>query len=585
MTRLLLSIFFIILLASGILVFKFGYSFALISWHVLVMTAVSIGVAIASYAVFLLVHKKRSGRILIQVLPFLYWAFVLLFYALVLGSNYFWGNTITFEILKNYLVNLGTFLNVLPIEKWILVTAIILFFLLVVLSFLLVRFRPTGKIFRFTGKLKQVRPVYIAGSAAVVILAAFLLRGNLMNAKRVLQFNQEPFVYFMLGPMWEIHSDQLLLTQPARTQADVDCINAVSVKEKNGRVAIVILVDALRSDHLPMYGYHRNTAPFLDSLFKSGKLTYVPHSFSGSTNTIGGVSSLFFSREWDSLNLTQLNLMQYFKLSGYKTYAYLTGYHSGWYGLSAMYRNSCDYFYESTSEYGKAVDDDLVTVAEFESRLPEQNSFIYFHLLSAHDVGTREEQFRKFLPDKIGLQTSGYEPVVNHYDNGIMQADYAISRIFRHLEKNALLNNATIYIVGDHGNLFGEEGLYGHAGGLHPKLLEVPMLIYDPQSATPATRNIASIMDVAPSITQRFFNDVPGCWEGHSLFQESTDSTYGFKVTAATVKTSLYTGEIEQHKDSLTLQIFDKQRKPVKSYSKLLNEDWKVLKENGEAIP
>lgn len=586
MRRYLLSVLAVVLTSTAILFFHFGYSGLLMLSHVWMMLTLSLVVAASAYVVYFIFRNKQLGKLLANLIPFLFWLFVLFFYMLVLGSNYFWGNTITFEILQNYLANLSHFLNVLPIEKWILVTAIIVFFVIIIAWYWFIRFKPSDRVIRFQERLKQISLLRIGAAVVIALAALFLLLGPIMEIKRYMHFNQEPFVYFTLGPMWAVHSEALFLTQPAKTQSDVDCINAIGLKEKNGRTAIVILVDALRADHLPMYGYQRNTAPFMDSLFRSGKLSYIPHSFSGSSNTIGGVSSLFFSREWDSLNLTQLNLMQYFKRSGYKTYAYLTGYHSGWYGLSAMYRNNCDYFYESTSEYGKAIDDDLITVAEFESTKPEANSFLYFHLLSVHDIGTRDDRFRKFMPDKIGLTTSGYEPVVNHYDNGVLQADYAISRIFQHLQKNGLLDDATIYIVGDHGNLLGEDGRHGHSGGLHPKLLEVPILIYDAQLNESPARNVASIMDVAPSLTKRFFNDVPDCWQGTSIYDSTADGTYHFNTSASTAtKTDLYRGKVELKGDSLTLRIFDKQWNPVKFYQKINQIDWKSINEKGEVVP
>ncbi|MCR6720918.1 MAG: hypothetical protein NVV59_11630 [Chitinophagaceae bacterium] len=143
-----------------------------------------------------------------------------------------------------------------------------------------------------------------------------------------------------------------------------------------------------------------------------------------------------------------------------------------------------------------------------------------------------------------------------------------------------MLENVTIYIVGDHGNLLGEDGRYGHSDGLHPKLLEVPILVYDAQLRDSPARSLASIMDVAPSLTKRFFNDVPDCWQGTSIYDSTADGSYHFNTSAATVSnTNLYRGQVNQKGDSLTLRILDKKWNSVKYYQKIDQTEWVLLNE------
>lgn len=557
MKRYALALYLVTVLCTAVLNFSFGYTGRWLMDHLLLASLLH---GMALFAIGLIRgHKPAAGRLkAANAAAAVYWFIVCLFYTLVLGSNYFWGNTITFDILRQYLGNLSAVLSILPIERWLIITGFILYLLLLAFIFWLIRIRPASSraisIHTSLQWLNSKKWIILAALVVLVVLG----RNVLMSWKRTLHFEQEPITYFSLGPMWEIHSDQLFMSQQPRTPADEACIEDVKPKEKNGKLVIIILVDALRSDHLPMYGYQRNTSPFLDSLYRMGQLQAIPYSYSGSTNTIGGVSSLFFSRSWNSLNLSQLNLMQYFKRSGYSTYAFLTGYHSGWYGLSAMYRTSCDYFYESTSAYNHAVDDDLVTLKKIESTKLQPNSLVYIHLLSTHEIGIRNDPFRVFMPDKIGLTTSQKEPIVNNYDNGILQADYVCRELFADLEKKGLLASSTIFVVGDHGNLMGEDNQYGHAGGLHEKLLEIPILMYSRDSSWRIQRNIGSLMDIAPSITQRMFNDIPACWQGRS-FYSSADSVYQTSVSAATVKTAMYNGTITSYRDSIELKIFNKE--------------------------
>lgn len=556
MKRFLPALFILTLIAVVLLRFRFGYAVSLGIHHFILAGTLHLLMAIGLYSIIGKTGSRTRLR-LAQILGFVYWIFFCLFYTLVIGSNYFWGNTITFDILKQYLGNIQGVLSILPIEQWLIIAAFLFYLIFLTAVYLLIRIRRPAAVHPVIAKWQAIAGLKKWLLFATIIVVTILGRNLFIKAKRTLHFEQEPITYFWLGPMWEIHTDRLFASQPLRTPADDACIEAVTKKEKNGKLIFIVLVDALRSDHLPMYGYSRNTTPFLDSLYRNGHLQAVPNAYSGSTNTIGGVSSLFFSKTWENLNLSQLNLMQYFKKSGYSTYAFLTGYHSGWYGLSAMYRNSCDYFYESTSAYNHAVDNDLVTLEKIRSTDIQPNSFVYIHLLSTHEIGIRNKPFRQFLPDKIGLTNWEKEPVINHYDNGILQADYVMRGLFANLQQKGLLSESIIFLVGDHGNLLGENGEFGHAGGLHEKLLEVPILLYSQDSSWRINRSFGSLIDIAPSITQNMFHDIPACWQGSSFYSPN-DSVYTTHVSAATVKTDLYNGIITGHNDSVELKIFNK---------------------------
>lgn len=555
MKRYTFAIFLLSIICAILLHYHFGYSIHLSIHHLVIITVVHFCVLMILYWLRDLGSSKPVALRWINAGAFLYWIMLCLFYSLVLGSNYFWGNTITFDILRQYLGNISAVLSILPVEEWLLISGFSLFLLVLTVLFLFIRIRKPGNASWGNTRLAVFLKKWKWGIAVTVLVVALLGKNMIMEWKRTLHFEQEPLTYFALGPMWEIHTDRLLMEQKPRTPADDACIEQVTLKEKNDKLVVIILVDALRSDHLPMYGYERNTSPFLDSLYRTGTLQALPYSFSGSSNTIGGVSSLFFSRDWNSLNLSQLNLMQYFKKSGYSTYAFLTGYHSGWYGLSAMYRTSCDYFYESTSAYNHAVDDDLVTLKKIESTRLQPNSFVYIHLLSTHEIGKRDGRFRVFMPDKISLNTSQRTPIINNYDNGILQADFVCRQIFEKLQRDNLLQKTTLFIVSDHGNLMGEDNQYGHAGGLHEKLLEVPILMYNPDSSWRFTRKAGSLKDLAPSITEKIFGDRPSCWSGQSLFTD-IGPLYQTTASAATVKTDLYNATISEQDDSLRLNIY-----------------------------
>ncbi len=69
--------------------------------------------------------------------------------------------------------------------------------------------------------------------------------------------------------------------------------NKLSKSVAPSQNVVVILVDTLRADHLPFYGYKKDTAPFLSSLAK--KSIIFDRAFSACSYTAPAVASVFTS--------------------------------------------------------------------------------------------------------------------------------------------------------------------------------------------------------------------------------------------------------------------------------------------------
>ena len=81
---------------------------------------------------------------------------------------------------------------------------------------------------------------------------------------------------FLVSCNWE---------KPQRTPPD-----STSARLEDYNV-VVILVDTLRADHLGLYGYGRDTSPFLDSLGNGGIV--FEEAYSSSSYTREAISALF----------------------------------------------------------------------------------------------------------------------------------------------------------------------------------------------------------------------------------------------------------------------------------------------------
>lgn len=202
---------------------------------------------------------------------------VLLYYTYVFAflGEHFNSQIFTLQIVAGYLKNLDGFITNFSLSP-ILVYAI-LFFIPVLI---------------FTGFLFLNNAIYLG----VLRLKKFIQKHNFRNPPRVIKYNIIGFLLlagFFSGVVW-VNSSKIPfllfnIEEPFVTvffkNDPFDGKNIAEINEDIGvrnsypknldfqrKNIILIIIDALRSDHLSLYGYKRKTSPFLDSLHASGNL-------------------------------------------------------------------------------------------------------------------------------------------------------------------------------------------------------------------------------------------------------------------------------------------------------------------------
>ncbi len=84
------------------------------------------------------------------------------------------------------------------------------------------------------------------------------------------------------------------------------------------------------------------------------------------------------------------------------------------------------------------------------------------------------------------------------YDGAIAYTDAQLGRLFGELERRGVLDNTLVIVTGDHGEQFGEHGLFGHTNSLYIQTLQVPLLMSLPS-------RLPSGIEVLDSVSQRDF--------------------------------------------------------------------------------
>lgn len=122
---------------------------------------------------------------------------------------------------------------------------------------------------------------------------------------------------------------------------------------------------------------------------------------------------------------------------------------------------------------------------------------------------------------------------VNGYREETEFLDGAIGRLLDRLERDGLLKNTLILLVGDHGEGLGEysdsrgEAHFGHVHYLQDIYVRIPLIFIDPENPGKDRRRSrpASLPDVAPTILKRLGWRVPDPWSGRDLFDEPGEAS------------------------------------------------------------
>jgi len=82
------------------------------------------------------------------------------------------------------------------------------------------------------------------------------------------------------------------------------------------------------------------------------------------------------------------------------------------------------------------------------------------------------------------------------YDAELAHIDDQLDRLFTHLKETGQWEDTTVVVCADHGELFGEHGLYGHEFGLYDPLIDVPLLIKHPDLDADCREDQVELVDL-----------------------------------------------------------------------------------------
>ncbi len=314
---------------------------------------------------------------------------------------------------------------------------------------------------------------------------------------------------------------------------------------------VVVLIDTLRPDHLPAYGYAHATTPYLAELAARGVV--FEHAYSASTWTAPATASLFTglypnqhgitegffvhmartaradeapSEEraqseggaagaergsrgdmdrWEGPQASTVSLNripdalatvpELFARAGYATFGASANVNiTARIGFDRGFAHFADF---TGPEHGKGAAAELIRdqVREWKPHMSgDAPYFLYLHLNDAH--APRRERAPLYAPDSGPFASERAA-----YDGELRYLDGVLRELSRELEWD---DDTLVCVLSDHGEEFGEHGGTGHGYSIHSELMRIALFFTWP-AQLPGGRRVetpVSIVDVLPTLAQ-----------------------------------------------------------------------------------
>lgn len=400
------------------------------------------------------------------------------------------------------------------------------------------------------------RAIYLVGFVCLLLLwQVQVARLSEKLQKRISSFKPTWRRYLLFG----LPIIFLLLTLPF---VKIDKNSIISVSSEKDPNIIIFTADGLNSDHLSLYGYERDTTPFLRSIAET--TFYSTNHFSNSGSTSGGVTSILTGKYPTSTRVlyppdtlrgvdARQHLPGILKLRGYynaqfsvehfvdvKRLNFIEGFDEvdgeeiGEYALPNLLNdhlpiNSRLFLQEMASRLTERIKhifyfevmgnpyleittnrekfDDAGKVSRTVTLIAEKEEPVFVHV---HWMGTHGA---KFYPDHITFSSgidrnnqTPWDPAL--YDDSILDMDAGIESLITGLEKTGELDRTIIVITSDHGQQWST-------------LKRIP-LIFIAQSGLPQSNLISNTqsIDVSPTILDYLDIPIPDWMTGKSLLDD-----------------------------------------------------------------
>lgn len=524
-------------LAGAFLLFyvgSIGAPAASIAPHLRIVTDVFVALGFARVALVATGRAPAPLRLLSSLLFVAAVAALLVFYAAALVGLKSWGRVTTWELIASYAPQLSLLLEAMGIPLIAAQGAALLALAgIVVLAWLHARRWDWVSIAAALGS----RGAIGLGALALALIAAVDLYGFVVQPP---VREQEPISLSLYPADGAVGMQSHGIDRAAAERRDrlEDAARATYSPREDAvrRNVVLIVADALRADHMGVYGYPRDTTPNLSRLQAEGRAqrSSVVHAACGESAC--GLLALASSRYLHQFGSRMFVFHEVLARHGYRIAMILGGDHTHFYGLREQYGRVDSYFDASAAHAGYMNDDRVVL--DHLAAMPDWDGkpvAMHFHLMSSHMLGKRHPPSAVFLPaQNYFIRGNRHEAgsrapsqkAINFYDNGVRQTDAVIREILDTLRRKGYLGDALVAVTADHGEGLGEHGVWLHQQGVYREVLGIPFVLvsFGDRPARPLVAHaLPSQVDIAPTLLEELGLPIPSSWAGRPLQRERLD--------------------------------------------------------------
>ncbi|MCU1258278.1 MAG: hypothetical protein JWO80_1163 [Bryobacterales bacterium] len=328
---------------------------------------------------------------------------------------------------------------------------------------------------------------------------------------------------------------------------------------------LIYTIDTLRADHASVYGYGRDTTPFLKKLGNSGVV--FEDCQAQATWTKASIASLMTSlyafthgivRDADTIPPGAKTLAEQLRGAGYVTSSIVS---TPFVGRATGLERGFDYLLEYpvvVREHNQPTERDTDSEAlnrvvfPWLDRHHNESFLLYAHATDPHAPynppppfearfanPAQTENFRRSYTGLRGehqyggaavvnrdlARKSGVDPdrfihqAIDRYDGEIAHNDHSLELLVEKLKQLGILENTMIIVISDHGEEFWDHGWTGHGQSVYQELTHSLMLMWNPALfKTPKrVQEPVQLIDVMPTILEALRLPAPELTEGQSL--------------------------------------------------------------------
>jgi arylsulfatase A-like enzyme/predicted Zn-dependent protease len=287
-----------------------------------------------------------------------------------------------------------------------------------------------------------------------------------------------------------------------------------------GRSGAVVLVsiDTLRADRLPVYGYRHGRAPATSALATDAVVferayAHAPQTLPSHASMMTGLLP-FEHKVRDNLGFALADgattLASLFRAKGYKTAGFAsayvlrreTGIGQGFDVYDATFPATGSN--RSPAQVQRPGPDTLDAAEKWMDSLANANFFLFLHLYEPHTPYRAPDRFADLAP----------------YDGEVAFSDEITGRVLEALRKRGWYKDATIIVLSDHGEGLGDHIEEEHGLFLYEEVVRVPWIMKLPGnvSAGRRVRDLVQHIDLYPTLAALYgLEGVPQGLRGRDL--------------------------------------------------------------------